>query len=59
MSLIIKKEKKRKEKKKIAEKMSQSTKISVQQTTDGEQPKKSAADQHRVREVICIALLVK
>ena len=35
------------------------SKISVQQTTDGEQPTKSAVNQRRVREVICNALLVK
>ena len=52
MSSIIKKMK-------IAEKKSKSTIMSVQQTTDGEQPTKSAANQHRVREVICNALLVK
>ena len=52
MSLII-------QEKKIAEKKSESTKLSVQQTTDGEQPTKSAANQHRVREVICNALMVK
>ena len=32
---------------------------SIQQTTDGEQLTKSAANQHRVRGVICNALLVK
>ena len=31
---------------KIAEKISKSTKLSMQQTTDGEQPTKSAANQH-------------
>ena len=44
---------------KIAKKKSKSTKLSVQQTTDGEQPTKSAANQHRVHEVICNAFLVK
>ena len=44
---------------KIAEKKSKSAKLSVQQTTDSEQPTKSAANQHRVHEVICNALLVK
>ena len=43
---------------KIAKKKSKSTKISVQQTTDGEQPTKSAANQHGIREVICNALLI-
>ena len=43
---------------KIAEKKSKSTNILVQQTTDGAQPTKSAANQHRVHEVICNALLV-
>ena len=37
---------------KIAEKKSKSTKLSAQQTTDGEQPTKSAANKHRVHEVI-------
>ena len=41
---------------KIAEKKSKSTKLSVQQTTDGEQPTKSAANQHRVHGVICNAI---
>ena len=50
MSLII-------QEMKIAEKKSESTKFSMQQTTDGGQPTKSAADQHRVHEVICNALL--
>ena len=44
---------------KIAKKKSKSTKLSVQQTTDGEQPTKSSTNQHRVHEVICNALLVK
>ena len=44
---------------KIAEKKSKSTKLSMKQTTDGKQPTKSAANQHRVHEVICNALLVK
>ena len=35
------------------------TKISVHHTTDGEQPTNSLANQHRVREIICNALLVK
>ena len=52
MSLII-------QEMKIAEKKSESTKLSVQQTTDDEQPTISAANQHRVHEVICSALLVK
>ena len=52
MSLII-------QEMKIAEKKSKSRKISVQQTTDGEQPTKSTASQHQVREVIGNALLVK
>ena len=44
---------------KIVEKKSKSTKLSVQQTTDGEQPTKSAANQHRVHGVIFNALLMK
>ena len=36
-----------------------STKLSVQQTTDGKQPTKSAANQHWVHEVVCNAFLVK
>ena len=52
MSLII-------QEMKIAEKKSESTQLSVQQTTDGQLPTKSAANQHRVREVICHALLMK
>ena len=52
---------------KITEKKSESTILSVQQTTDdkqmtisvAKQPTKSAATQHRVHEVICNALLVK
>ena len=52
MSLII-------QEMKNAEKKSKSTKLSVQQTTDGEQPIKSAANQHRGHEVICNAMLVK
>ena len=44
---------------KIAEKKSKSTKLSMQQTTDGEQPTKSAANQHRVHGVICNVLLVR
>ena len=44
---------------KTAEKKSKSTKLLVQQTTDGEQPTKCAANQHRVHGVICNALLVK
>ena len=51
MSLIIQ-EMKIAEKKKI-------NKTSVQQTIDGEQPTKSAANQHRIHEVICSALTVK
>ena len=52
MSLII-------QEMKIVEKKSKSTKLSVQQTTDGKQPTKSAANQHRVNEASCNALLVK
>ena len=44
---------------KMLEEKSKSTKLSVQQTTDGEQPTKSVANQHQVHEVICNALLVK
>ena len=44
---------------KIAEKKSESTKFSVQQTTEGEQPIKNAANQHWVHVVIRNALLVK
>ena len=44
---------------KIAEEKSKSSKNLVLQTTDDEQPKKSAGDQHPVHEVICNALLVK
>ena len=46
MSLII-------QEMKIAEKWSKSTKLSMQQTTDSDQPTKSAANQNRVRGVIC------
>ena len=49
MSLIIKDMK-------IAEKKSKLTKHSIQQTTDSEQPTKSAANQHRVHGVICNAI---
>ena len=44
---------------KIADKKSKLAKLAVQQTTYGKQPTKSAANQHRVHEVICNALLVK
>ena len=52
MSLII-------QEMKIVEKTSKSTKLSVQQTTNSQQPTKSAANQHRGHEVICNALLAK
>ena len=52
MSLII-------QEMKIVEKKSKSTKLSIQQATGGEQPTKSAANQHRVHEIICNTLLVK
>ena len=45
---------------KIAEKsQNQHTQKSVQQTTDGYQPTKSAANQYRIYEVICNAVWVK
>ena len=44
---------------KTAEKSQNQQKNSMQQTTNGEQPTKSPANQHRVREVSCNALLVK
>ena len=40
-------------------KRSKSTKLLIQQTTDGEQPTESAANQHQVHEVICNVLMVK
>ena len=52
MSLIIKEMK-------IAEKKSKSRKMSAQQTTDGAQPTKSAANRHRVCDAICNAMWKK
>ena len=52
MSLIV-------QEMKISDKESESTTLSVQQTTNGAQPTEIVANQHRVHAVSCNALLVK